>query len=64
MRGGLQPDLLSNAGWWQTRLWQFAVFAVVLFGWVAAERPEFQSGRLLGGSPPGAASSESRDRLW
>jgi hypothetical protein len=31
MRGGLQPDLLSDAGWWQTPLWQYAVYAVVIY---------------------------------
>src|SRR3712207_1818594 len=38
MRGGLQPDLLSDAGWWQTPLWQYAVFAVVIYSRAAAER--------------------------
>ena len=38
MRGGLQPDLLSDAGWWQTPLWQYAVFAVVIYARAAAER--------------------------
>ncbi len=38
MRGGLQPDLLSDAGWWQTPLWQYAVYAVVISNRVAAER--------------------------
>ncbi len=38
MRGGLQPDLLSDAGWWQTPLWQYAVYAVVIYSRVAAER--------------------------
>ena len=38
MRGGLQPDLLSDAGWWQTPLWQYAVFAVVTYSRAAAER--------------------------
>ena len=38
MRGGLQPDLLSGAGWWQTSLWQYAVFAVVIYSRAAAER--------------------------
>jgi hypothetical protein len=37
-RGGLQPDLLSDAGWWQTPLWQYAVFAVVIYSRAAAER--------------------------
>ena len=37
MRGGLQPDLLSDAGWWQTPLWQYAV-AVAIYSRVAAER--------------------------
>ena len=38
MRGGLQPELLSDAGWWQTPLWQYAVFAVVIYSRAAAER--------------------------
>ncbi|GAA3165430.1 hypothetical protein GCM10010531_17420 [Blastococcus jejuensis] len=38
MRGGLQPDLLSDAGWWQTPLWEYAVFAVVIYSRAAAER--------------------------
>ena len=38
MRGGLQPDLLSDAGWWQTPLWQYAVYVVVVYRRVAAER--------------------------
>jgi hypothetical protein len=38
MRGGLQPDLLSDAGWWQTSLWQYAVFAVAIYSRAAAER--------------------------
>ena len=38
MRGGLQPDLLSYAGWWQTPLWHYAVYAVVIYSRAAAER--------------------------
>jgi hypothetical protein len=38
MRGGLQPDLLSDAGWWQTPLWQCTVYAVVIYSRAAAER--------------------------
>ena len=38
MRGGSQPDLLSDASWWQTLLWQYAVFAVVIYSRAAAER--------------------------
>jgi hypothetical protein len=30
--------MLSDAGWWQTPLWQYAVFAVVIHSRVAAER--------------------------
>jgi hypothetical protein len=35
MRGGLQPDLLGVAGWWETPLWQYAV---VVYTLVAGER--------------------------
>jgi hypothetical protein len=38
MRGGLQPDLLHDAGWWQTPLWQYAVYAVVIYSRAAADR--------------------------
>jgi hypothetical protein len=38
MRGCLQPNLLSDAGWWQTPLWQYAVYAGVIYSRVAAER--------------------------
>jgi hypothetical protein len=38
MRGGLQPDLLSDAGWWQTPLWQNTIYAVVVYSRAAAER--------------------------
>jgi hypothetical protein len=38
LRGGLQPDLLSDAGWWQTPLFEYAVFAVVIYSRAAAER--------------------------
>jgi hypothetical protein len=39
MRGGLQPDLLNDAGWWQRRrLWTYAVFTVVIYARAAAER--------------------------
>lgn len=38
MRGGLQPDLLNDAGWWQTRLWTYAVCALLIYARAAAER--------------------------
>src|SRR5215217_9700912 len=38
MRGGLQPDLLNDAGWWQTPLWQYTVFALVIYSRAVAER--------------------------
>lgn len=38
MHGGLQPDLVSDAGWWQTPLWQYALYAVVIYSRAAAER--------------------------
>ena len=40
MRGGVQPDLLSDAGWWQTPLWQYAVHAIFIYSRAAAERLE------------------------
>lgn len=38
LRGGLQPDLLNDAGWWNTRLWIYAVYAVVIYSRAAADR--------------------------
>ena len=38
MRGGLLPDVLGDAGWWQTPLWQYAVYAAVIYSRAAAER--------------------------
>jgi len=38
MRGGLQPDLLHDAGWWQSPLWTYALFATVIYGRAAAQR--------------------------
>jgi len=35
---GLQPDLLDDAGWWQTRLWIYAVYAAVIYSRAAAAR--------------------------
>ncbi|MGR6962977.1 hypothetical protein ACU610_00715 [Geodermatophilus sp. URMC 61] len=46
MRGGPQPDLLSDAGWWQTPLWQYAVFAVVIYSRAAAERRSVPVGEV------------------
>jgi hypothetical protein len=67
MRGGLQPDLLSDAGWWQTPLWQYAVFAVVIYSRVAAERLAVsveEIARRIGASALGTASKSPRDQLW
>src|SRR4051794_2547644 len=44
VRGGLQPDLLSDAGWWQTPLWQDAVYAVVIYSRAAARAPRGPGG--------------------
>lgn len=38
IRGGVQPDLLNDAGWWNTRLWIYAVYALVIYIRAAAER--------------------------
>ena len=38
LRGRLRPDLLSDAGWWTTRLWTYAVYALVIYSRAAAER--------------------------
>ena len=38
VRRGLLADLLSDAGWLRTPLWQYAVYAVVLCSRAPAER--------------------------
>jgi hypothetical protein len=38
MRGGLEPDLLNDAGSWRPILWTHAGFAVVIFSRAAADR--------------------------
>jgi|tagenome__1003787_1003787.scaffolds.fasta_scaffold20581223_1 hypothetical protein len=38
MRGGLEPDLLNDAGSWQPPLWTYVGFAVVIFSRAAADR--------------------------
>ena len=40
MRGGLEPDLLNDAGWWQTRLWTSAVCGLLIYARAAAERQD------------------------
>lgn len=38
MRGGLQPDLLADAGWWPRPLWGYAGYAAVIYIRAAAQR--------------------------
>lgn len=38
IRGAVQPDLLNDAGWWNTPLWIYAVYAVVIYTRAAAGR--------------------------
>jgi hypothetical protein len=38
LRGGLRPDLLNDAGWWRSRLWIYATYALVIYTRAAAER--------------------------
>ncbi|MGN6332003.1 MAG: hypothetical protein ACTHOD_10175 [Motilibacteraceae bacterium] len=38
MRGGLEPNLLDDAGWWQMPLWRYAAFALLIYARAAAER--------------------------
>src|SRR3954469_17905527 len=46
MRGGLRPDLLHDTGWWQSPLWSYAVFAVVIYARAAAERLDVALGEI------------------
>ena len=47
MRGGLRPGLLSDAGWWQTPLWQHRVFAVVIYSGAVAKRAGGAGGEIV-----------------
>ena len=38
MRGGLRPDLLNDAGWWDPPLWTYATYALVIYLRAAADR--------------------------
>ena len=40
IRGGVQPDLANDAGWWNTRLWICAVSALLIYSQAAAERSD------------------------
>jgi hypothetical protein len=41
IRGGVYPDLLDEAGWWRNDdLWFYALFALVIYMRIAAERSE------------------------
>ena len=53
MRGGLQPDLLSDAGWWQSRLWQYTSTPSSSTAGKQQSASAFHSRRSPGGSPPG-----------
>ncbi|MBK5307658.1 MAG: hypothetical protein JJD92_13295 [Frankiaceae bacterium] len=38
LRGGLEPDLASDTGWWGAPAWEYAYYALVIYLRVAAER--------------------------
>lgn len=46
MRGGVQPDLLDDAGWWNTPLWTYAVHALLIYARAAAERQGLELGQV------------------
>jgi hypothetical protein len=54
LRGGLRPDVLTEAGGWEPRLWTYAVSAVVLYSRAAADR--------LGWSLPKISRAIAQDR--
>lgn len=47
MRGGLQPDLANDAGWWNSRLWTYAVYALVIYLRAAVERTGSSLGEVV-----------------
>jgi hypothetical protein len=64
MRGGLHPDLLSDAGWWQTRCGSTPSTPSSSTAGRRQSAWPFQSRRLLGGSPPRHSIELIRDQLW
>ncbi|SDX70512.1 hypothetical protein SAMN05661080_00869 [Modestobacter sp. DSM 44400] len=46
MRGGLRPDLLHDAGWWQSPLWTYALFVAVIYARAAAERLDVRATQI------------------
>ena len=47
IRGGVQPDLLNDAGWWNTPLWIYAVYALVIYTRAAADRGDMTVGQVV-----------------
>jgi hypothetical protein len=38
LRGGVEPDFARDIGWWQAPQWRYALYALVIYLRVAAER--------------------------
>ena len=38
LRGGVLPDIYADAGWWRAELWQYALYAVVVYVRAAAAK--------------------------
>ena len=38
LRGGIEPDFARDIGWWQAPQWRYALYALVIYLRVAAER--------------------------
>jgi hypothetical protein len=48
VRGGVEPDLLDEAGWWRAAdYWQYALFAAVALIRVGAERQSLTIARVV-----------------
>jgi hypothetical protein len=61
MRGRLQPDFLGDTGWWQTPLWQYAVYALVIFSRAVTERFASLLDVSRAGSDGGSHPPEGRE---
>jgi len=46
MRGGVEPDHLNDAGWWQTGFWTYAVCALVIYARAAAAWNDTTAGQI------------------
>lgn len=62
LRGGLQPDLLRNAGWWNSRLRTYATSGLIIYTRAAAERRKTTSEKAATSSPSAGEGQQLREK--